>query len=61
MNAAQDADDPDAIAGAAWYLNHVFRDAGEEAEARMEIALSAARLLQPSRSAEASRAGGCSS
>jgi transcriptional regulator with XRE-family HTH domain len=52
MNAAQDADSPHAIAGAAWYLNHVFRDAGEQPAARIEIATSAARLLQPDRSAE---------
>jgi transcriptional regulator with XRE-family HTH domain len=52
MNAAQDADDPHAIAGAAWYLNHVFRDAGEQPAARIEIASAAARLLRPEESAE---------
>lgn len=52
MTAAQDAGDPCAIAGAAWYLNHVFRDAGEQPSARVDVALSAARLLQPDRSAE---------
>ncbi len=52
MTAAQDADDPRAIAGAAWYLNHVFRDAGEQPAARIEIASSAARLLRPDESAE---------
>jgi transcriptional regulator with XRE-family HTH domain len=52
MTAAQDADDPCAIAGAAWYLNHVFRDAGEQPSARVEVALSAARLVQPDHSAE---------
>jgi transcriptional regulator with XRE-family HTH domain len=52
MTAAQDADDPQAIAGAAWYLNHVFRDAGEQSAARIEIAASAARLLRPEESAE---------
>ncbi len=52
MTAAQDADDPRAIAGAAWYLNHVFRDAGEQPAARIEIAQSAAQLLRPQESAE---------
>jgi hypothetical protein len=52
MTAAQDADDPRAIAVAAWYLNHVFRDSGELPAARIEIALSAARLLRPEESAE---------
>jgi len=52
MQAAQDADDPAAIAAAAWYLNHVFRDAGEAAEARTALALSAARLLRPGESEE---------
>jgi transcriptional regulator with XRE-family HTH domain len=33
MTAAQDADNHHAIAGAAWYLNHVFRDACEQAAA----------------------------
>jgi transcriptional regulator with XRE-family HTH domain len=52
MTAAQDADDPLAIAGAAWYLNHVFRDAGEQPAARIEIASAAARLLRPDHSSE---------
>jgi transcriptional regulator with XRE-family HTH domain len=52
MTAAQDADDPRAIAGAAWYLNHIFRDAGEQPAARIEIAQSAAQLLKPQESAE---------
>jgi hypothetical protein len=52
MTAAQDADDPHAVAGAAWYLNHVFRDAGEQPAARIEIASAAARLLRPGESAE---------
>jgi transcriptional regulator with XRE-family HTH domain len=52
MTAAQDADDPRAIAGASWYLNHVFRDAGEQPAARVESASSAARLLRPEESAE---------
>jgi transcriptional regulator with XRE-family HTH domain len=52
MQAAQDADDPAAIAAAAWYLNHVFRDAGEQAEARTALALAAGRLLRPGQSAD---------
>ncbi|MFG1874051.1 multiprotein-bridging factor 1 family protein [Sphaerisporangium sp. NPDC049003] len=47
MQAAQDADDPHAMAAAAWYLNHVFRDAGEQAEARIDLAHQATRLLRP--------------
>ncbi|MBB5998256.1 hypothetical protein HNR25_002007 [Streptomonospora salina] len=47
MSAAQDADDPHAIAVAAWYLNHVFRDAGERHEARVDLAMRAADLLRP--------------
>lgn len=49
MAAAQDADDPHAIAAAAWYLNHVYRDAGEQAEARIELAHQACSLLVPDR------------
>lgn len=49
MHAATDADDPHAIAGAAWYLNHVFRDAGGQAEARIDLAHQAMRLLDPER------------
>lgn len=45
MAAAQDADSPNAIAAAAWYMNHVHRDAGEAAEARVELAEQAASLL----------------
>lgn len=45
MAAAQDADSPRAIAGAAWYVNHVHRDAGEAAEARVDLAEQAAELL----------------
>jgi len=52
MQAAQDADDPAAIAAAAWYMNHVFRDATEHAQTRTDLALSAARLLSPGESAE---------
>ncbi|GAA2636953.1 helix-turn-helix transcriptional regulator [Actinomadura fulvescens] len=47
MLAAQDADDPAAMAGAAWYLNHVWRDAGEAAEARVELARDVAGMLRP--------------
>ncbi|WP_262391487.1 helix-turn-helix transcriptional regulator [Nocardiopsis sp. CNR-923] len=47
MAAAQDADDPHAMAVAAWYTNHVFRDAGERHEARVDLAMSAASLLAP--------------
>jgi len=46
MAAAQDADSPRAIAGAAWYMNHVHRDAGEAADARVELAEQAAALLR---------------
>jgi transcriptional regulator with XRE-family HTH domain len=45
MTAAQDADSPRAIAAAAWYMNHVYRDAGEAAEARVDLAEQAAALL----------------
>lgn len=47
MSAAQDADDPHAIAAAAWYASHIARDAGDRHEARAELALSAASLLRP--------------
>ncbi|WP_328973689.1 helix-turn-helix domain-containing protein [Streptomyces sp. NBC_00239] len=46
MTAAQDADSPRAIAGAAWYMNHVYRDANEAADARVELAEQAAGLLR---------------
>ncbi|HKS45543.1 MAG TPA: helix-turn-helix transcriptional regulator [Amycolatopsis sp.] len=52
MIAAQDADDPYAIAAAAWYVNHVYRDAGQQHDARMELANDAAALLDPERSDE---------
>lgn len=45
MAAAQDADSPRAIAAAAWYVNHVHRDAGEAAESRVDLAEQAAALL----------------
>lgn len=48
MQAAQDADDPHAMAAAAWYLNHVFREGSEQAdEARIDLAHQATRLLRP--------------
>ncbi|MEW2606234.1 helix-turn-helix transcriptional regulator [Streptomyces sp. NPDC047916] len=47
MSAAQDADSPHAIAAAAWYMNHVFRDTGERHEARVDLAMKAADLLRP--------------
>lgn len=46
MAAAQDADSPRAMAGAAWYVNHVYRDANEAADARVELAEQAAALLR---------------
>ncbi|GAB3446027.1 helix-turn-helix domain-containing protein [Actinophytocola sediminis] len=52
MTAAQDADDPHAMAAAVWYLNHIFRDAGQAAEARVRLALDAISLLDLERSAE---------
>lgn len=45
MAAAQDADSPRAIAAAAWYMNHVYRDASESAEARVDLAEQAAALI----------------
>lgn len=47
MAAAQDADSPRAMSSAAWYMNHVFRDAGERHEARVDLAMKAADLLRP--------------
>lgn len=52
MAAAQNADSPKAIAGAAWYMNHVHRDAGEAAEARVDLAEQAAALLRDQEDAE---------
>jgi hypothetical protein len=52
LSAAQDADDPHAIAVATWYMNHVFRDAGERHEARVDLAMQAVDLLQPDRGPE---------
>ncbi|MGH3932247.1 MAG: helix-turn-helix domain-containing protein [Pseudonocardiaceae bacterium] len=50
--AAQQADDPRAMAGAAWYLNHCFRTAGERYEARVKLVTDTAQLLQPDDSTE---------
>ncbi|MGI8307872.1 helix-turn-helix domain-containing protein [Saccharopolyspora hattusasensis] len=50
MTAAQGADDPLAMSAAAWYMNHVFRDAGQQHEARLQLALDTASLLNPERS-----------
>lgn len=50
MNSAQDADNPHAIAAAAWYVSHVYRDVEESADARTRLALDATTLLQPERS-----------
>lgn len=52
MMAAQDADDPLAMAAAAWYVNHRFRSAGEQHESRVKLALDTARLLDPERGYE---------
>lgn len=52
MTAAQDADDPYAIAAAAWYMNHIFRDAGDREAARVDLATRAAGLLRPDRGGE---------
>lgn len=52
MMAAQDADDPIAMAAAAWYLNHVYRDAGQQHEARVQLALDTSQLLSPERGEE---------
>lgn len=52
MNAAMDADDPHALAAGAWYLNHVFRDAGQQHDARVSLASRTATLLRPEDSAE---------
>lgn len=52
MHAAQDADDPASLAAAAWYANHAFREAGEQAEARVGLAEACLRLLDPESSEE---------
>lgn len=43
---AQEADDPYAIAGGAWALNHALRDTGRWDEA-VTVALEGARQLEP--------------
>jgi transcriptional regulator with XRE-family HTH domain len=53
FTAAQEADDPHAMAAAAWYLNHYFRAAGERYEARVKVVTDTARLLRPDESTEA--------
>jgi transcriptional regulator with XRE-family HTH domain len=58
MTAARDADSPRAIAASAWYLNHVFRDAGERHEARVDLAMKSLRLLHPDRGSEDIALGG---
>lgn len=58
MSAAQDADSPRAIAASAWYLNHVFRDAGERHAARVELAMASLRRLDPRRGPEDIALGG---
>lgn len=52
MNAAQDADDPLAMAAGAWYLNHVYRDAGQQHEARIALAMQTATMLRPAEGGE---------
>jgi len=52
MSAALDADDPYAIAGAAWYMNHIFRDAGERDEVRIDLATRTCQLLSPDHGGE---------
>lgn len=52
VTAALDADDPHAIAGAAWYMNHIFRDAGERDEARIDLATRASQMLAPGKGGE---------
>jgi transcriptional regulator with XRE-family HTH domain len=46
MAAAQEADDPVAIAGSAWYLAHVFRESGQLDQAD-RVVQDAAQLLKP--------------
>jgi hypothetical protein len=52
MTAAQDADDPHAMAAGAWYLNHVYRDAGAQHEARIALASQVAAMLRPGEDTE---------
>nr|MDT0658821.1 helix-turn-helix domain-containing protein [Micromonospora sp. DSM 115978] len=51
MLAAQDADDPDAIAVAAWYYAHVYRSAGQAAAAE-QVLVDASSLIDPTDGAE---------
>ncbi|MGH3931946.1 MAG: helix-turn-helix domain-containing protein [Pseudonocardiaceae bacterium] len=46
MSAAQEADDPVAIAGSAWYLAHVFRESGQLDSAE-QVVKDTAGLLKP--------------
>lgn len=57
MAAAQDADSPKAIAAAAWYMNHVYRDANEAADARVDLAEQAAALLRDDDQEDIARRG----
>ncbi len=51
MTAAQDADDPLAVAAAAWYFGEVYLSAGQ-AERALSVALEAGALLDPEVSSE---------
>lgn len=52
MTAAQDADDPHAMAAGAWYLNHVYRDANQQHDARIALAHDVASMLRPDAGSE---------
>lgn len=52
FTAAQNADDPRVIAIAAWYLNGMLRDSGQQHEARVQLAMDTAQLLRPEESTE---------
>ncbi|MGH3564922.1 MAG: helix-turn-helix domain-containing protein [Pseudonocardia sp.] len=52
MNAAQDADDPHAMAAGAWYLNHFYRDAALQHEVRVALVTQTATLLRPDKGGE---------
>ena len=56
--AAQESDDPCAIAGASWYLNHNFRAAGESHEAHLKLVTEATQLLRPEENTEDRALGG---
>ncbi|WP_431905669.1 helix-turn-helix domain-containing protein [Micromonospora carbonacea] len=51
MAAAQDADNPDAIAAAAWYYAHVYR-ASNQTDAAEQVLVDAAALLDPAAGGE---------